>query len=196
MQARREVATDHRSEPAERLHPEVPIQNGDASIDQTRPQGERLVYVHRPQGCVLPYPNIPCVQAVPQIRVGAENVPVQGTLLRPKHITIRVYESLSTGIDARSPARTQALPLPGRLAVSDAVATRGSSNAIHPGGQLGLIVNLDKSELEPTQNTVFLGMQIDTVEFTVRPSEHRLSRLDASLRCILREEAPTAKTYL
>ena len=62
--------------------------------------------------------------------------------------------------------------------------------------QLGLIVNMDKSELEPTQNTIFLGMQIDTVEFKVRPSQDRLCRLDAALRCILKDETPTAKTYL
>jgi ribonuclease HI len=62
--------------------------------------------------------------------------------------------------------------------------------------QLGLLVNLDKSELQPTQKTIFLGMQLDTVEFKVRPSEDRLRRLDAALQCILQEETPTAKTYL
>ena len=55
---------------------------------------------------------------------------------------------------------------------------------------------MDKSELVPTQRTIFLGMQIDTVEFKVRPSEDRLSRLDAVLRSTLLEEAPSAKTYL
>jgi ribonuclease HI len=62
--------------------------------------------------------------------------------------------------------------------------------------ELGLIVNMEKSELKPTQRTVFLGMQLDTATFMVKPSEDRLSRLDAALRSFFRDEAPTAKAYL
>ena len=62
--------------------------------------------------------------------------------------------------------------------------------------QLGLLVNFDKSELQPTQRAVFLGMDLDTSTFLVRPSESRLSRLDAALSSFLEEDAPSALGYL
>lgn len=62
--------------------------------------------------------------------------------------------------------------------------------------QLGLIVNFKKSDLTPTQSTVFLGMQLDTVPFTVKPSEDRILRFFAALRSFCHSEAPTATLYL
>ena len=62
--------------------------------------------------------------------------------------------------------------------------------------ELGLQVNFQKSELIPTQQAVFLGMEFETVSFTVRPSKDRLSRLDAVLKLFLRDGKPTAQQYL
>jgi hypothetical protein len=81
-------------------------------------------------------------------------------------------------------------------AQSPQAATAATQFVLKICNQLGLIVNREKSELEPTQRTIFLGMQINTVQFKVRPSEDRLSRLGAALQSISHGDAATAKTYL
>ena len=58
--------------------------------------------------------------------------------------------------------------------------------------KLGLMVNIQKSELQHTQRAIFLGMDLDTSTFLVRPSESRLLMLGAVLNSL----TPTALCYL
>lgn len=55
---------------------------------------------------------------------------------------------------------------------------------------LGWIINLKKSDLVPSQTTMYLGVKIDTVSYTAMPSQRRVERLQELVRQIL--ESPTA----
>ena len=58
---------------------------------------------------------------------------------------------------------------------------------------LGFIPNYQKSELEPSQTFVFLGMQFDTVSWTVRPAPHRLDRLQSLHQSLSSQEFASAR---
>ena len=61
---------------------------------------------------------------------------------------------------------------------------------------LGLLVNMEKSELTPTQAIKYLGMVIDSVQSRVYPSEARIQKLRTLLQDFLRTEAPPAIVWL
>ena len=62
---------------------------------------------------------------------------------------------------------------------------------------LGILVNMEKSELTPTRSITYLGMDLDTVNALVRPSQKRLSRLaDCLQRFRSRAPAPPAIEWL
>ena len=128
------MATNHRPKSPERVHTEMSVQDGNASHNQTRPQGERLDDINRPKGCIFPCPDTQIIQALPQIRVEPDHIPVQSTMLRTEYSSIRVHESLQTSVNSRPPTRLQTLSLPGRLASGSTIATRGSnSNPVRSG---------------------------------------------------------------
>jgi len=61
---------------------------------------------------------------------------------------------------------------------------------------LGLLINMEKSALEPTQSIQYLGMQIDSVLSKVYPSEARIKRFSDLLQIFLKTEAPPAILWL
>ena len=61
---------------------------------------------------------------------------------------------------------------------------------------LGLLINIEKSVLEPTQSIQYLGMQIDSVLTKVFPSEARITRFSTLLQTFLKTEAPPAILWL
>lgn len=56
-----------------------------------------------------------------------------------------------------------------------------TQTALNHMGQLGLQVNLEKSNLVPSQETAFLGMVLNSVDMTARPSPARVSNIMALL---------------
>ena len=62
--------------------------------------------------------------------------------------------------------------------------------------ELGLIPNLDKSNLNPQQIFIFLGIQFDLIRFLCRPSEDRWNRLQNMLSKFLARKFRTARQWL
>jgi len=62
--------------------------------------------------------------------------------------------------------------------------------------KLGFIVNLDKSNLKPTQCPDYLGARIDLVQGRVRPSPERVERLRTSVQSLFHSHSATAFTWL
>ena len=52
---------------------------------------------------------------------------------------------------------------------------------LHLASRLGLVPNLAKSELVPSQSCAFLAMHFDTVAWSVRPISSRLDKLSSTL---------------
>ncbi|XP_070181208.1 uncharacterized protein [Littorina saxatilis] len=59
--------------------------------------------------------------------------------------------------------------------------------------QLGFTVNRVKSELDPSQDFSYLGMQFNTLDWSVRPSQKRVDKLQASIRSLYGENLSTAR---
>jgi hypothetical protein len=59
--------------------------------------------------------------------------------------------------------------------------------------RLGFTLNYDKSELVPSQRFVYLGMEFDTVAWTVRPALPRVESLLSLLEKLLRLDAASAR---
>lgn len=68
------------------------------------------------------------------------------------------------------------------LASSSQQCRRDTGTVMGLASRLGFVVNFDKSELTPAQRFLYLGMEIDTVRWLVRPSEDRLRRLALKLQ--------------
>lgn len=71
------------------------------------------------------------------------------------------------------------------LAASHAQAARDTELVLSLARELGFNVNLLKSELEPSQRFLYLGLVFDTVAWTVAPSQARVDRLLASIESLL-----------
>ena len=63
-------------------------------------------------------------------------------------------------------------------------------------GDLGLEVNIPKSNLTPKQVFVFLGIHFDLVRFECRPSEDRWDRLQSLIKRFMRSTQQTARQWL
>ena len=60
---------------------------------------------------------------------------------------------------------------------------------------LGFVINLEKSELKPTQQIVYLGAGYVLQEGIVRPAEERIVKLQTSLRKFLTKTVHTARVW-
>ena len=59
--------------------------------------------------------------------------------------------------------------------------------------RLGFVLNAEKSDLVPSQNFLYLGMNFDTVRWTVAPSHQRVCRLQETLQWVLGSQAVPAR---
>ncbi|XP_070205904.1 uncharacterized protein [Littorina saxatilis] len=60
-------------------------------------------------------------------------------------------------------------------------------------GQLGFSVNVGKSELEPSQGFTYLGIEFNTVEWSVRPAQKRVDKLQALIRALHGKNVASAR---
>ena len=61
--------------------------------------------------------------------------------------------------------------------------------------QRGCIINFDKSDLEPTQKFVFVGIQFDLKEDLVRPAEEKWSHLECKVMVFLQNKLVPAQSW-
>ena len=110
---------------------------------------------------------------VPAIQGQQEDVPIHLSTFRIGNFTLRIYQASNASHCLVKAARCQATRLLGRLA--DIRAELPEQAQLHAEmtitllQQLGWIINLEKSDLAPSQVFQFLGMQFNTRQFTVAP---------------------------
>jgi len=59
--------------------------------------------------------------------------------------------------------------------------------------ELGFTVNQEKSDFLPSQTFTFLGMAFDTVDWSVRPSQKRIDKLQSLLRSLIQQSHAPAR---
>ena len=79
------------------------------------------------------------------------------------------------------------------LAKSRALCSTHVNIAVEQAQTLGFRLNREKSELSPSQQFCYLGMEFDTVSMTVRPSQERLRRLALTLSRLAGQEQASAR---
>ena len=162
--AQQQVETYIRSDQTESFPQGGKIQNGDTGNDQDIPPTRGTGHLHRFQRRLLPYTNTGTVQEVSQISCPGSDLPVQSSAFRSVHSTLGVHCSSKRG---ETDGHTQGYkdpPVPRRLVGEGQIppglspAYSGSSKICQ---ELGWMVNLEKSELEPKQIFNFVGYQFD-----------------------------------
>ena len=79
------------------------------------------------------------------------------------------------------------------LASTEALCSAQAQVVLDYCRKLGFVLNAEKSDLVPAQNFIYLGMQFDTVKWTVAPSQQRIGRLQETLQWVLASQAVPAR---
>ena len=185
---KQQVETYLKSEQSEAFPQDGKIQNGDTGNHQDIPSPRRMGHLNRLQGRLFPYTNSGTVQEISEISCSGADVSVQGPAFWSVHSTLGVHCSSKRGeIDGHAP-KYKDPPVPRRLVGESHIppglfpAYSGSSEICQ---NLGWLVNLDKSELEPKQIFDFVGYQFDLKMGQVRPKPDRWQNLQEKVLQIL-----------
>ena len=155
---------------AELAHGGASLQDGNPGICQSRHQkpGVDSLYPHK--RCVSSCPDAQGRQKVFAIYGQHENVPMHLSLLRIGHFTSWVYKAVVAllrqwGVKLHVYLDDWLI----RADTPDEAQMRHAQMTISLIHYLGWIINLEKSDLTPSQDFQFIGMQFNTRQFTVAP---------------------------
>ena len=125
------------------------VRNGNSRVHQDLP-GSRGMGIDRPIGCLPSHPHPPKLKEILKVLPQVTGVSVHLPSFRTSHSPPGLYNDCK-GSEAHGPVqRTQASPIPGRLA--DQVPVSGRSPSEHSGG------GRPNPELKPTQVFSFMEM--------------------------------------
>ena len=135
--------------------------------------------VDRSVGRLPAHPHPPKLKEIPKVLPQVTGVPVHLPSFRSNHSPPGLYNDCK-GSEANGPLqRTQASPIPGRLA--DQVPVSGGSPSEHSGsGRPNPVLGVDhkskkkkKKELKPTQVFSFVGSEYHLDSALVKPTQER-----------------------
>ena len=189
------LETNHRLIKTEQVHKPGKIQNGDHRVNQSDITAKRLGRFHRPKGCLLShsggkeapkvspvYPQRSCISICsPPIRVvhrSNDIHPCHEIMLHKINVEIHMYLD-----DWLLRAKSQAL------------LQRNLNVTLDLCEQLGLEVNVAKSELIPTQKFTFLGYRYNTNSGMVYPPQARVEDL-ITLVSQVQKQRPTVRKMM
>jgi len=135
------VEADHQPEASERVHTSCSFQDGDASLHLSSDRSRVLGGNPRSQGRLPARPCSSRVQEVAEVQVGRPVLPVQGTALRPVHVTPGVHPRHQGGGGTPQVEGLHNLRVPGRLPDISRVtrgAAKGSRRDPPPSDPVGI----------------------------------------------------------
>lgn len=141
----------------------------------------RVVYVSRPEGCLLPHPYSSTPSAVFAVCLSRVSFPVPSAPIRSLPLPSCVMAALSH-LQSRGMKILPYLDDWLICAPSQSQLALDTSCLLSHVARLGLRVNFTKSFLVPSQGTFFLGMTLDAITMKARPSPQRV---DDILRLLL-----------
>ena len=128
--------------------------NGDTGNHQNLPPSRGVGYLYGFQGCLLPYTNTGTVQEISEMSCTGSDIPVQGTAIRFVHSTM---EFTVVAKEVKLMAMHKGIRIHQYLndwlvrATSHQVCLQHTQDLVKICQELGWLVNLEKSELEPKQ---------------------------------------------
>ena len=161
------------------------IQNGDTGNHQDIPPARGVGHLNRLQGRLLPHPNTGTIQEIPEIFHPRPGIPIQSTTFRSVHSTLGVHCSSKGGETDGYAQGYKNPPIPRRLVGESQVPPGLSPTYSGLSKNVGWLVNVEKSELEPKQVFEFVGYQFDLRSGRVRPTPDRWQSLQEKIRGLL-----------
>ena len=173
------MAPGDRSQCSEQLHASSNLQNGNSRDNQKLGLKRGMASFDRPERCILSHSHTSRFSTLASFPCRQKNVSVQSTAIRVGHCTPRVHSDCKVSKAHSLVLRHSSSPIPGRLVVKGRHQCQPQTKElIHTIQELCFVINIEKSELEPTQKNDFLGYHFDLVQGKVSPTEKKLKILE------------------
>ena len=192
-QGNRGVEADHRSVLPQCLRALPELHYGDASVNPQGPSTGPVVNLPRFERCLLSHRDPPSRQTLP-------------TLLSQRHLLAvhstspRVFTKILKPVLAYAHLHRVKL----HMYLDDWLLNPGTHQEAHEQTswlkslcqKLGLVLNLEKSELIPSQVSTYLGIELDTSVGLARPSHKRLTNWLSVAEGFTAQHSPPAVQWL
>ena len=183
-QIQQQMAIHSGSEHLEQVSQDKIVQDGDTRVHTTVPPTRGVDNLAGLQQRLLSYPHQSNVAKVPRVSLSKSDLQVQSASVWP----VDSFYGFFHGHGADGPGQGyKDSPVPRQLA--DKRPNQGFLSLGHPHPplcrELGWLVNLLKSELEPNQVFNFIGYQYNLSQGVVRPTPNKWQNLQTKIRHIL-----------
>ena len=187
-QTKQQMETDLGSEQSESFPKNGEIQDGNTRDHQNLPPTRRVGNLSRLQGCLLPYSNTGTDQEISRISCPGSDIPVQSSAFWSVHSPYGVHCDSKGG---KLMAIHKGIRIHQYLddwlvrATSPQTCLKHTQTLVKMCPDLGWLVNLEKSELEPKQVFDFVGYRFDLRSGRVRPTPDRWESLQGKIQELL-----------
>ena len=194
-----QVAADLGSQYSKSVFMRKNIQNGDSrdnpDLSTTRGVGD----IARFQRRLLSHSNSLHIPKIPQVPLSEPVVPVSGTSLWPVNSSHGVHGCGQRGQVNGSVTGYKNPPVPRRRLIrapTKESCHQGTQSLLALCQELGWMVNMQKSELEPQQVFDFVGYQYDLLNGVVRPTQNRWEALQQKITVLLQTRYCRVRTFM
>ena len=169
------MAANHRSFSLQPLHPTISISYGDGAVGPPISPSGRLDGFSRPSGRLPPSPCPSGLSEVPPVLYWPSYLPVSGSLLWIVLCSAGPYSCHGPDLLHYASPRLPD-PLLSRRLASPWFFSRGDF-LLSLCDHLGVLVNLSKSSIHPTQTIDYLGMSLHTSPLRAFPTQTRIQKV-------------------
>ena len=185
------VEADHRSVLPQCLRALPELHYGDASVNPQGPSSGPVVNLPRSERCLLSHRDPPSRQTLP-------------TLLSQRHLGLSTSPRVFTKILKPVLAYAHLHRVKLHMYLDDWLLNPGTRQEAHEQTswlrslcqKLGLVINLEKSDLIPSQVSTYLGIELDTSVGLARPSLKRLTNWLSVAEEFTAQQSPPAVQWL
>ena len=172
----RRLETRDRPLPFQRVRTTNSFQDGNCLLSPPLGEEGQLPGLCRPERRLLPDTHPHLLQEMAPFRFGRNGPPVQSPLLRVINCPAGLHQSLHDSVGLGPHPGGSSSPVPGRLASTEARARQHVRDLLSLCNSLGVVLNREKSDLNPSQSVEYLGMTIETVAARAYPTVPRIDK--------------------
>ena len=192
------MEADHRSVLPQCLRALLELHYGDTSVNPQGPSTGPVVNLPIPERCLLSYRDPPSRQTLPTLLSQRHLLAVHSTAIRVVNQSESIYQNIQTCTSLCPPPSGKAAHL------DDWLLNPGTRQEAHEQTswfrslcqKLGLVINLEKSDLIPSQVSTYLGIELDTSVGLARPSLKRLTNWLSVAEGFTAQQSPPAVQWL
>ena len=187
-ETQQQVEADLRPKQSEPFHQDRKIQDGDTGNHQDVSPTGRVGNLHRLQGRLLPYPDTGTIQEILEISYPRPNLSIQSTTVT---VIAKELKLIQKGITIHQYLDDWLV-----RTTSHRDCIQHTRVLVKMCQDLGWMVNLEKSELEPKQVFNFVGYQFDLKSGRVRPTLDRWQNLQGKILELLALPACSVREFM